>query len=213
MFRIRSARVMDLPGVATVLQDAFEDKLRIIFGNQPHKIRAVLEAVYTGPVQRGYDGVLIAEQNGRIIGALLIEPMNYTPQETRRFESIAIREFGVPRMVVASFLLWLIGHRPEPDEAYISDLGVASNWQDQGVGQDLIAEADQWARDHDRDRLTLWVADNNRRAVHVYEKSGFAITQSRSSWLTRLAFGIRHWHFMEKPLTGLRYDEPDSNAF
>ncbi len=79
MIRVRSAREVDLPSVAAVLQDAFAEKMRIVFGDDPAKIRTVLEAVYTGPVRRGYDGVLIAELDGRIVGTLLIEPMEYTP--------------------------------------------------------------------------------------------------------------------------------------
>ncbi|MEP0762869.1 MAG: hypothetical protein HRF48_09055, partial [Chloroflexota bacterium] len=54
---------------------------------------------------------------------------------------------------------------------------------------------------HGRTRLTLWVSADNARAIHIYEKAGLAITRTRSSWLTRLTYGIRRWHFMEKSLT------------
>ena len=52
--------------------------MRIIFSKQPEKVRALLEEIYTGPVGRGYDGILVAERDGRIIGTLLIEPIYYT---------------------------------------------------------------------------------------------------------------------------------------
>lgn len=205
--KVRSARVVDLPGVAAVLQDAFSDKMRVIFGDQPEKVRTLLESVYTGPVRRGYDGVLVAESDGRIIGTLLVEPMNYMPEESRVFENIAVREFGVPRMVIAAFLLWLIGHRPANGEAYISDVAVAPDCQGAGVGQQLMLHAEQWARNHHRKRMTLWVAASNAPALHVYEKSGLVIIRTRSSRLTRFAFGIQHWHFMEK---SLKSTEPSS---
>jgi ribosomal protein S18 acetylase RimI-like enzyme len=201
MIQVRSARVADLPGVAVVLQDAFSDKMRVIFGDQPAKVRKLLEAIYTGPVRRGYDGVLVAELDGRVVGTLLVEPMNYTPEENRIFESTAIREFGIPRMLIAAFLLWLIGHRPGAGEAYISDVAVAMDCQGQGVGQRLMQHAEAWARSHGREQLTLWVAASNAPAIQLYKKSGLSIINTRSSWLTRLAFGIRHWHFMEKQLT------------
>ncbi|MCP4707932.1 MAG: hypothetical protein GY869_04840 [Planctomycetes bacterium] len=95
MVKVRAAREVDLPGVAAVLQDAFSDKMRVIFGDQPAKVRTVLEAIYTGPVRRGYDGVLVAECDGRVVGTLLVEPMNYTPEENRIFENIAMRELTV----------------------------------------------------------------------------------------------------------------------
>jgi ribosomal protein S18 acetylase RimI-like enzyme len=209
MIRVRSARLADLPGVAMVLEDAFNDKMRVIFGKQPEKTRALLENIYTGPVQRGYDGVLVAEQDGRIVGTLLIEPMHHTPQENRVFVHIATRELGMPRVFMASFLLWLVGHKPEPGEAYISDVGVATDSQGQGIGQELLYYAEQWALNRPCERLTLWVAATNERALYVYEKAGFSVKRTRSSWLTRLAFGIRHWYFMEKPLNS----SPDETGY
>jgi ribosomal protein S18 acetylase RimI-like enzyme len=197
---VRPARLVDLPGAAAVLQEAFSDKMRIIFSKQPEKVRALLEEVYTGPVGRGYDGILVAERGGRIIGTLLVEPIYYTPRENRAFENFAIRELGMLRMLRAAFLLWLVGYRPKPGEAYISDVGVAQDHQGQGVGQLLIEQAEEWARDHNRERMTLWVAATNERAVHVYEKAGFTINRTRSNLILGAVFGIQRWHFMEKPL-------------
>jgi ribosomal protein S18 acetylase RimI-like enzyme len=203
MIHVRPARVVDLPGVAAVLQEAFSDKLRAIFSRQPEKVRTLLEAVYTGPVQRGYDGLLVADYDGRVIGTLIIDPIFYTPEENRTFEHFAVRELGLPRMLWASFLLWLIGHTPENGEAYISDVGVEPDYQGEGVGQMLMDEAEQWALNHDRQRLTLWVAQSNARALRLYERSGFEVVDTRASLLTRMFFGIRHWYFMEKPLDNL----------
>jgi ribosomal protein S18 acetylase RimI-like enzyme len=199
MNQIRPARMVDLPGVGAVLAEAFSDKLRIIFGSQPEKIQTLLEAMYAGPVQRGYDGVLVADLDGRVVGTTVIQP-TYTPQENRLFESIAVRELGLPRMLRASFMLWLLGHNAEPDEAYISDVGVASDCQGQGIAQEIMQYADNWAYQRGYKRLTLWVAESNAPAIHVYEKTGFSVIRTRSSWLTRLVFGIRRWHLMEKRL-------------
>lgn len=200
MIRVHPARTVDLPGVAAVLQDVFSDKLRVIVSSQPEKVRMLLEAAYTGPVQRGFDGVLVAERDGRIVGTLLIGPMYYTPLEKRAFEHLAVRELGMPRMLRAAFLLWLLGHRAEPDEAYVTDLAVARDYQGQGIGQLLLEYAERWAREHDRARLTLWVAENNQRAVHIYQKAGFSVVDTRSNLITRLFFGVRRWLFMEKRL-------------
>lgn len=208
MIHIRSARLVDLPGVAVVLQEAFSDKMRVIFGHSAEKARLLLEAVYTGPVQRGYDGVLVAELDGRIVGTLVIEPIFHTQQENRLVENLAVHELGLPRALRASFLLWLFRHDPQPGEAYISDMGVAPDCQGLGIGQRLIAYAEEWALDHRRTSLALWVAESNSRAIHVYEKAGYTITRTRSSLLTRLAFGIRSWYYMEKSLV-----EPSDNGY
>jgi ribosomal protein S18 acetylase RimI-like enzyme len=198
MIRVHPARAVDLPGVAAVLQDAFSEKMALIFSRHPDKVKMLLEAAYIGPVQRGFDGVLVAEQDGRIIGTLLIEPIYYTDKENHAFEHLAVRELGLLRMLRAAFLLWLLGHTPDPDEAYITDVAVAQDCQGQGIGGLLMEHAEEWARAHRRDRLTLWVAETNAPAIHLYETAGYTVTRTRSSLLTQIAFGIRRWHFMEK---------------
>jgi len=199
---VRSARPVDLPGIAAVLEDGFSDKMRVIFSHKPEEVRAALEALYQGPVMRGYDGILVAERAGRIVGTLLIEPMQYTEEEMAAFERFSVRELGLLRTLRASFMLWVIGldHKPDLTEAYISDLSVASDCRGEGVGRLLLERAEAWARDAHRARLTLWVAASNEAARHLYEKTGFTIARSRRSLLTRLFFGIAQWHFMEKRL-------------
>ncbi len=174
--------------------------MQIIFGRRAEKVQKLLEAIYTGPVRRGYEGIFVAERDGRVVGTLLVEPMHHTTQENRAFESMLVRELGLMRTLRAAFLLWMFSHDPEPGEAYISDVGVASDIQGQGVGQRMMAHAEIWARSQDCTRLTLWVAGTNPRAIHVYEKAGLVITRTRSSLITRFVFGIRHWHYMEKSL-------------
>ncbi len=200
---VRAARATDLPGIAAVLQDAFSDKMRVIFGHKPEDVSAALEALYQGPVMRGYDGILVAERAGRIVGTLLIEPMQYTEAEMAAFERFSVRELGLLRTLRASFMLWVIGlnHQPGDGEAYISDLGVAADCRGEGVGTLLMQSAEVWARRHQRDRLTLWTAESNGHARALYEKTGFTLARTRRSLLARLFFGIAQWHFMEKRLT------------
>ncbi len=200
MLHIRPAQTVDLPGIAIVLHDAFSEKMRVIFGKNPETAHTLLEAMYAGPVQRGYDGILVAERGGRIVGTLAIEPVYYTSHENRSFEYMVLHELGLLGMLRAAFCLWLISHTPDPDEAYVGDVGVVADARGEGIGRQLMEGAEQWAVSHNRARLTLWVATTNHRAIHVYEQAGYRVVKKRSSLLIRLAFGIRQWYFMEKPL-------------
>lgn len=199
---VRAARPVDLPGMSAVLEEAFSDKMRVIFSHKPTEVRAVLEALYQGPVTRGYDGILVAERAGRIIGTLLIEPMQHTSEEMAAFERASVRELGLLRTLRSAFMLWIMGldYKPDLADAYISDLGVARDCRGEGVGALLLAHVEAWARERGRARLTLWAAANNEAALRLYEKAGFTITRTRRSLLTQVFFGIAHWHFMEKRL-------------
>ena len=200
MRRIHAARPVDLPGLANVLQDAFGDKLRRVLGRHHTHAQALLEAIYAGPVRRGYDGLLVAEEDGRVVGALVIEPIYYTENEYRTLERRISQELGALRLLWAAFLLWRLTHTPAADEAYIGGLGVAADRRGLGIGAQLLAAAEDWARTHGRARLTLWAAADNAPALHLYEKAGFVVTRTRGGLLTRWALGIQRWHFMEKPL-------------
>ena len=197
---IRAARPVDLPGLANVLQDAFGDKLRRVLGRHHAHAQTLLEAIYAGPVRRGYDGLLVAEEDGRIVGVLVIEPIYYTEEEHRALEHRVIQELGALRLLWAAFWLWMLTYTPSADEAYIGGLGVAADRRGLGIGAQLLAAAEDWARAHGRARLTLWVAADNVTALQLYEKAGFVVTRTQGSLLTRWTLGVRYRYFMEKPL-------------
>lgn len=50
---------------------------------------------------------------------------------------------------------------------------VALDWRDVGIGSELVAGAQDWARDRGLRKLALGVFPDNERAIAVYEKLGF----------------------------------------
>lgn len=56
---------------------------------------------------------------------------------------------------------------------YISDVAVGEGFEGRGVGRLLLEAAEDWARQHDYQRLALYVFAGNTRARHLYEKNGF----------------------------------------
>jgi ribosomal protein S18 acetylase RimI-like enzyme len=58
---------------------------------------------------------------------------------------------------------------------YISDLAVAKNQDGKGIGRALLGYAEQFAREHRCERLTLGVFPGNERARRIYEAAGFGI--------------------------------------
>ena len=68
---------------------------------------------------------------------------------------------------------------------HISDLAVAPQHEGKGVGGALLAHAEQWARDHHCQMVTLAVFPGNQRARELYEANGYATD------LLRLAKPVR----------------------
>ena len=55
----------------------------------------------------------------------------------------------------------------------ILSICVASDWRDVGIGSDLVAGSQQWARTKGLRKVSLGVFPDNARAIAVYEKLGF----------------------------------------
>jgi GNAT superfamily N-acetyltransferase len=68
---------------------------------------------------------------------------------------------------------------------HISDLAVLPQHEGNGVGQALLVHAEDWAREHHCQLVTLAVFPGNERARALYEHSGYALD------LLRLAKSVR----------------------
>ena len=68
---------------------------------------------------------------------------------------------------------------------HISDLAVSPQHEGNGVGQALLVHAEDWAREHHCQLVTLAVFPGNERARALYERSGYAPD------LLRLAKSVR----------------------
>jgi len=204
MLQIRPARPVDLPGIAAVLGDAFDAPLRLLFSERRDRAPRLLELAFRGPVERGYNGILVAERDARVVGLLTLEPIVYTPRERRQIEHVARTELGLLRLLRAAFVVWLITHAPESGDAHIGLLAVAADHQGEGLAGRLLAEAERWALDQHCQRLTVCLSDRSTRARHVFERAGFAPVRTRRSLLAHAAIGVRRWHFYAKPLAASR---------
>jgi GNAT superfamily N-acetyltransferase len=68
-------------------------------------------------------------------------------------------------------------------DAYVGELVTGELAEGRGVGRALLALAEQWARDHGLDRVTLETGAANARARAFYERQGYRDDEVR---LTRI---------------------------
>ena len=55
----------------------------------------------------------------------------------------------------------------------VLSITIADGWRDVGIGSEMVAGAQRWARERGLRKLTLGVFPDNARAIAVYEKCGF----------------------------------------
>lgn len=82
---------------------------------------------------------------------------------------------------VGSFVDFFTGEQ----HGHIKDIVVVKEGEGQGVGRRLLAAAEEWSRSRGHRFITLSVFPNNRRALEVYERNGYAVDVHRMLKLHR----------------------------
>lgn len=72
--------------------------------------------------------------------------------------------------------VWIGPHRAEPGLAFIYDLVVDERARGQGLGRQLLGEAETWARDNGYTPVSLHVFGGNATAIGLYESKGYTVT-------------------------------------
>ncbi len=72
--------------------------------------------------------------------------------------------------------VWFAKSTENPETAFIYDIGIAKGYQDQGYGTKLMPLIDDAAKKNGFKKIALHVFGHNKRAIHVYEKSGYQVT-------------------------------------
>jgi GNAT superfamily N-acetyltransferase len=80
-----------------------------------------------------------------------------------------------PTAAVGLIGAWLPEDRHGAVELY--SMWVRPSWRGRGVGDLLIAEVLDWARERHHERVDLWVVDGNYVAERLYLRHGFRLTE------------------------------------
>jgi GNAT superfamily N-acetyltransferase len=96
---------------------------------------------------------------------------------------------------------WVPEDRHGAVELY--SMWVERSWRGRGVGDLLVAQVLDWAREHDHERVDLWIVEGNETAERLYRRHGFRLTDEsqpypnnpdlRERVMTRRTAGEPQW--------------------
>jgi len=201
VIRVRPACPDELGDFTRIVAEAFNPKMNLLYGRNPARIQKILGAMYRGPLEHGYDGMLVAEIAGRVVGTLAIEPMPWYPEDASLVEYLTKTELGAWRRWWNRTGFAVFSRGAGYGDAYLTDIGVLKSARGQGVGKALMRQAETWAVVHNRQALTLWVAANNHVARRLYVHAGLTETRSEFNAQSGLLFGVWRWVHMQKKLS------------
>ncbi|HXI18239.1 MAG TPA: GNAT family N-acetyltransferase [Chloroflexota bacterium] len=203
--RIRPAIAEDVTGIAAIFGRAFDD-YRAGFGVDARTLASLWEGSLSARITSTTVATLA---DGRLGGFVVTvkpgETERYGDRRSSRRRLAAMRAGLGWSMLWRPMLLFLpmgLAHarrHTRSDEFYISLVGVDPDVQGRGIGQALLAAAEEQARAAGASAILLHTAANNTRARAAYTRSGYALVSTvRAPW--RGPANIAAYVALRKPL-------------
>jgi len=132
-----------------------------------------------------HQNTLVAERDGRIVGALVSYHGSCCEEMDRPFLDRQRALYGSERTEIP--------REAQPDEYYLDSLAVAPEYRGQGIATALIAAFESHAAMLEHPRVALLVEESNEPAYRLYRKLGYIVD-------SRLTIADHDFHHMVKQL-------------
>lgn len=194
------------------------DCLRLLYQSGPHMfsyffncqeplIYDILSIFFDKPrVLFSQDNMLVKVKGDQVCGLLLcaeMKDLTMLDKNMGRYASEMIRVFGffgIITLLFRSRLQRYIKGLEAIDEFYISNLAVFEAYQNQGIGKELLKQAEDLARSKGYQKLSLLVETYNHHAKQIYEAFGFEEINRVNFPKRYYKFGIEGYYKMVKRL-------------
>jgi ribosomal protein S18 acetylase RimI-like enzyme len=145
----------------------------------------------------------VAEQDDQVVGLLLAYPGARLSRYNWTTGLHLLQKFGLAATLRLARKQSLYGDlkETEPDEFYISNLGVFPEYQGRGLGSKLMAFAEQLALKAGLKKCSLIVTFGHENARRLYERLGYQLVRSFNNNHAMIAEGSGGYHRMVKTLT------------
>jgi ribosomal protein S18 acetylase RimI-like enzyme len=99
----------------------------------------------------------------------------------------------VERVIVGWCRVFPTGSCETAPQDYSLGIGLLTAYRDQGIGTSLVGTALRWAEFRVARQVVLETRRENRRAIHVFEKSGFRVHGQTANDLVTMQYTQEIW--------------------
>jgi ribosomal protein S18 acetylase RimI-like enzyme len=194
---MRLLRHEDIDDYLAIEFDAFFEKLRHLYGNRRRAAYRIIKAEMEENLDLGR--YLNAVYDDRAVGIMELVTKENSGSYRKKFSNYT-RNLGFLGAMRTYFLTFLDMPAIDKSTIYINNVAVSSDFRRRGVATAMLSYAEYIARSRGKDRLKLWVANDNKVAYMFYRKMGFYQLMFRSSKMAERYMGYREWVFMCKDI-------------
>ncbi|NQU37512.1 MAG: GNAT family N-acetyltransferase [Actinobacteria bacterium] len=142
--------------------------------------------------------VVLACDGGELLGAMVLTDAEHL--STSDDWAVAREIYGTVGAARRLALLAPLDTKPPVGCLYVDWVAVAPQSRGRGVGSNLLAFADEVAKQRGLSTVALDVVDSNPRAQALYSRLGFDVESTRSVWPFRWLYQIRSYTRMLKTI-------------
>ncbi|WP_340003596.1 GNAT family N-acetyltransferase [Paenibacillus sp. FSL K6-0276] len=190
--------------VSRLLVNSFQGKFQTLVPLEDDDIANLLIGLWEQDPKSATTQQIVAKENGEVVGTLSLKWKDNRSSDRIKLKSShpisfsqLFKQFGYLNVCKFMVGLYFLNYQPEANECYVEHLAVRSSHRNKGIGKQLLSWAIDFANNRSEiDKLTLHVADNNKRAINMYQQMDFDIEQSNYNGIRRLLFKEPIWHYM-----------------
>jgi ribosomal protein S18 acetylase RimI-like enzyme len=194
---MRLLRYDEIDDYLAIEFDAFFDKLGPLYGNRRRSAYRIIKEEILMNLDLGR--YMVAAYKNKPVGIIEIVTRENARGYRKSFPSF-FKNLGLAGAVRAYFLTLMDMPTIDKSTIYIDSLAVDKDFRNKGIATSMLSYAEYIAGSRGKDRLSLWVAYDNKAAYDFYNKTGFSPMMFRSSRIAHHYMGYRDWVYMRKDL-------------
>jgi ribosomal protein S18 acetylase RimI-like enzyme len=176
---LRPAEPRDDGAVGELMYATAAGRYDLYAGDRERALRLLAATIARRGNDTSREGVIVAEIDGEVAGALASFPVSESVRRRRNFIAYAVRHrapWHWPRLLRVAKMGETLGPEPPPDALYIDALATSERFRRRGVATALLGAADERARSFGLGKLALDTTAANSGARALYEGAGFRLT-------------------------------------
>jgi ribosomal protein S18 acetylase RimI-like enzyme len=177
---VRRAEPRDDAAIAPLLYSTAEGRYDLFAGGRERALRLLAASIATPGNDTSRDGILVAEVDGELAGAMAAFPAGEMTARRRRLVRMALGR-RAPWRWLRVLRIARMGERLGPglpgDALYVDALATDRRFRRRGVAAALLGAAEERARALGLSKLTLDTAQANAPANALYGRAGFRVRE------------------------------------
>ena len=208
LFIVAKVELTDYPPLINISKDEIDDFVKIEFKS----FTEMMLSIYSNNLTAGFEvrkfeilnnfknsQYFVAKIGKKTVGTIEMIGLEAIKKYKTCFK-IYYEKLGFFKAIKAYFFSSIEPYKMDGKTIYLDTVAVSKKYRGRGLAGKILSLSEDLAIKKGMEFLSLWVAEDNKIAYTVYEKSGFEPVIKKSSIIGALIFKHKNWIYMKKKM-------------